>query len=684
MSRTMSTARRRTTWLALLLAGGLAAAAGLGNLLAQPTQPTAQDRWVTKAVVALLDHGHLLRQKLDDQISERTLKNYLKTLDPLKLYFTQADVDNFSTKWKTQLDDMAREGDITPAYEIFNAFLDRLDRQAQVARHWVNAEHDFTVDEVMHTDAEAYGWAKSPEELNERWRRRIKYEILVQESEEKPLEEIRDKLTRRYTSLTKRMRQTTSDEVLEWYLTAMTTAYDPHSTYMSPSTLQDFQISMRLELDGIGAALSSEDGVTTVSKVIPGGAAARDGRLQAKDVIIGVGQGDDGPIEDVREMKLRNVVELIRGKRGTVVRLQVIPFGKTKPEVYAITRDKISLDDSAARSDIIEEGKKPNGEPYRLGVIDLPSFYMDMSGSREDSPDYRSTTRDVRKILDKFNEAKVDAVILDLRTNGGGSLVEAINLTGLFIDQGPVVQVKDADSRVQAYDDRDKGAAWQGPLVVLTSKFSASASEIFAGAIQDYRRGLIIGDHSTHGKGTVQSLLDLGQRLFRGPNAPNLGALKITMQQFYRPNGESTQKRGVLADIELPSLTTHLDVAEGDLEHAIEFDKVPAAQYAATNMVDGALIEQLRVLSKQRCSQCEDFKKIQNRVDKYLKQKAEKAVPLNREKFLADRVSAEEDLEKQVEERQNPDRPVFERNYYNNEALAITLDYLRMTKVAGR
>ncbi len=533
MSRTFVAACRnrvaRWTVCLFLLAttGAVVLLSGRGGL-ADPNGPQQADRQVTLAVSALLKREHLSRHPLDDEISERWLKTYLKTLDPFKVYFMQSDIDEFN-EHKDDLDDWAKQGDIRFGYTIFKRFLERLDERVKWVDELLTQPHDFSVNEDMITDPDATTYAKTTAESKDLWRKRIKYDLLVLEADKDKLEgkAAQEKLSRRYHSLGKRMHQTDSDELLEMYLTALTTSYDPHTTYMSPGSLENFEIQMRLNLEGIGAALQFTDGYTVVSKIIPGGAADKDKRLKPEDKVVGVGQGTEGEIVDVVDMKLNDVVKLIRGERGTVVRLKVLPAGQGEPKIYAITREQIELTDSEARSEVIEAGRRPDGTPYKIGVIDLPSFYMDMSGAREGLEDFKSTTRDVAKLLKKFNEQKVDLVVLDLRQNGGGSLTESINLTGLFIDTGPVVQVKDADKRVQHYDDQDRGMAWNGPLVVLTSKFSASASEIFAGAIQDYRRGLVIGDSSTHGKGTVQSLLDLGKQLFRGlPNSPQLGALE--------------------------------------------------------------------------------------------------------------------------------------------------------------
>ena len=645
--------------------------------------PTAQDRQITLAVVSLLKRGHLTRHEVDDEKSERCLKGFLKTLDPMKLYFYQSDIDDFNQS-ATELDDQFRRGDISFAYKVFNTFLQRIDERVAMIDELLQMKHDFTVDEEMVIDRDAARYPRDGAEARERWRKRIKYDLLVQKADGLEGQEAIDKLHRRYHSFARRMHQTDHDELLEMYLTALTSGYDPHTNYMSPSTLENFEIQMRLQLDGIGAALQSVDGYTIVSKIIPGGAADKDGRLKPEDQIVGVGQGTDGEIVDVVDMKLSDVVAMIRGKRGTVVRLKVKPAGETGTKIYNITRAKIELKDSEARAHVFEEGRKPDGTPFKIGVIDLPSFYMDMTGARLRLPNYKSTTRDVRRILDEFRNKGVDAVIMDLRRNGGGSLTEAINLTGLFIDRGPVVQVKDADGEVQHYDDLDRGTAWDGPLLVLVSKLSASASEIFAGAIQDYRRGLIVGDRTTHGKGTVQTLRELGRELFIGPNPPQLGALKITMQKFYRPSGDSTQNRGVVSDIELPSLTEHLDIGESDLDYAMEFDRVKRVPFRPENYVQPQIVHQLNMLSRQRRQNSEDFKKVQQRIERYLERKNKKTITLNEEKFMAQREALDSDKDDQEELRElvDPADSAIKRDYYMNEALAITLDYLRLMSVA--
>ncbi len=648
---------------------------------AAPGKPTARDRQVAVAVTSFLNKDHLSHRKLDDQISQRWLHSFIESLDPRKLYFLQSDIDRFS-QMENSLDDLIKKGNLTFAHDVYKVLLERVAQRAPVIDELIDAEHDFTVDESIDTDFDTRQYPKDAAEARERLRKQIKYDFLVQKAAEEEEAESQKKLHRRYRTLAQNKQQVDSDELLEIYLTGLTTSYDPHTTYMSPSTLENFEIQMRLQLEGIGAALQMLDGHTVISKIIPGGAADKDARLKPEDHIIGVGQGTDGEIADVVGMRLNDVVKQIRGKEGTIVRLQVMPQGKGEPKIYDITRAQIELKDSEARAEIIDFGKKANGKPYKVGVIDLPSFYMDMEAARLGNPNFKSTTRDVRKLLKDFRKKGVDMVMLDLRRNGGGSLTEAINLTGLFIDDGPVVQVKDSMGNVQHYDDTEAGTSWNGPLIVLTSKFSASASEIFAGAIQDYHRGLLVGDRTTHGKGTVQTLLNVGRQLFRVPNAPKLGALKITMQQFYRPSGDSTQERGVVSDIELPSITTHLDVGESDLDWPVSFDQVDAVPFEKLQRVDPAMIGQIHNRSKQRQQSSEDFQKAVERITKYQEQKERKSISLKEDVFMAERADLEKEedaLKEALEEDETDDKDaVVKRDYYFDETMAIAIDYVQL------
>ncbi|MGD0897723.1 MAG: carboxy terminal-processing peptidase [Thermoguttaceae bacterium] len=685
----MRTAAYRRISAGLLCIGLLAS--GLAPLLrADVTAPTASDRQVALAVTELLKREHLLRHPLDKEISQRCLKTFLQALDPMKVYFYQSDVDEFS-KQKDLLAEQAQRGDIRFAYTVLATFLARVDERVRMVDQILAVPHDFTKDEEMVVDKDALGYAKTPEEAFDRWRKRIKYDLLALKADhadgkpdhsdgKTPVQ----RLTQRYHSFAKRMHQTSDEDLLEMYLTSLTTAFDPHTSYMSPSSVEEFKIMMRLQLEGIGASLQSVDGLTVVKTIIPGGAADREGHLKVEDKIIGVGDGENGEITDIVDMVLRDVVHMIRGKPGTVVRLQVTSTKDPQPKIIKITRATIELKDHEAKGEIFDAGRRADGRPYRVGVIDLPSFYMDMEGARHGMTEFKSTTRDVRRILDDFNTKQVDAVVLDLRKNGGGSLTEAINLTGLFINDGPVVQVKDADGRVTPYNDLDPTISWSGPLVVLISKFSASASEILAGAIQDYGRGLVVGDHATHGKGTVQSLLNLGEQLFRVPNAPKMGELKITMQQFYRPLGDSTQKRGVLSDVELPALSSHLDVGEADLDYPLPFDQVAAQPFKRFGYVNPVVVDQLRRLSADRCAAGEKFQKVLRNIARYKEQKAKKTVTLNEAKFLKERaeLNADKEEEKTIEKLNDSSPNAIERDFYLDEVFAIAIDFINLRQVA--
>jgi len=642
-------------------------------------KPGPNDRAITLAVRNFLEREHYLSRPIDDEVARRWFKGFLEALDPMKVYFLQSDVDAFLQK-RDSLDDLVKRGDVSFAYEVLARFLQRVDSRLPLIEKLLQTPQDFTKDESIVIDRDVTTWARNEAEAEDLWRRRIKYDLLVQKMEKTPEAEAKEKLLRRYRSFAKRMHQMTADELLETYLSALTASLDPHTSFMSPGTLENFEIQMRLQLDGIGASLKGEDGHTTVAEVVPGGAADRDGRLKAKDRIVGVGQGTDGEVEDVVDLNLNEVVKKVRGKRGTVVRLKVIPVGETAPKIYDIVRDKIELKDAEARGEVIEHGKKADGSPYRFGVINLPSFYMDMDAARQGQAEYKSTTRDCRRLLDDFRQKGVDCVVLDLRNNGGGSLPEAISLTGLFIDRGPVVQVKKKDKSVEVYDDTEPGVSWSGPLVVLTNKFSASASEIVAGAIQDYGRGLLIGDNATHGKGTVQSLLDLGRQLFqRFDNAPSLGAIKITMQQFYRPSGASTQLEGVKSDVELPSITTHLPVGESDLDYAVAFDRLPAAGFQATGRVSEPMLAALRQQSQTRVAAHDEFKKLAGDIERYERRKKEKTLSLVESVFAQqwNEGKAAEAEEKKLEEMESHKRPVVKRDFYFDEAMNVTVDYLR-------
>ncbi len=672
----------------------LLAVAGALFLMPAPTpaepKPAKQDALMARMVCEFLNKGHLNRPRIDDEVSRRLFQHYLKELDPAKLYLVQSDIDEFK-KHETDLDDQLQDGDLSFAYQVYERFLTRLTERQELIKELVNAKHDFTVNEYLDTDYDNRPWASSTDDLRERWRKRIKFDLLQQRIAEKPLpeDEAKKKILSRYDGALKRWRQLDNSDLLELYLTALTTSIDPHSTFMSPSALDQFEIDMRLNLDGIGALLHSEDGQTSIEEIVPGGAAAKDGRLKPKDKIVGVAQGDSN-FTDTVDMRLHDVVKLIRGPRGTKVQLKVVPVGKDEPVIYDLVRQKIELKSQEARGDIVEQGKKADGKPYRVGVIDLPSFYAEMGSSRSGKGESKSATEDVRKILKDFESRGVDGVVLDLRHNGGGSLYEARALTGLFIDQGPIVQVKSASGLVEHQDDPESGVVYGGPLMVLTSRFSASASEILAGALQDYGRALIVGDTTTFGKGTVQKIYELGHFLDR-TNPPNAGALKMTIQQFYRVNGDSTQERGVAADVVLPSLSEYITAGEKEQDYALHFDHVKPVTHENLGLVPADVKAILKERSSKRIKESAEFAKLAKDIELLRERKTSKKVPLN-EKELRER-SGKDDADK-LEKRLNgtPDEQSstdtaykFKKNCTNNEVLQIMEDYLQGKKlVAGR
>ncbi len=684
-------------------------------------RPTVINKMVAKLVTKLMQDDHLSNRPMDDQISQRAFDLFVKSLDPMKVYFAQSDIDEFSV-WRTDLDDEMKRGDFTAAFAIFRRFLQRVDQRTETAVQMVDTQQDFTVKEEMVTDPDLLTFAATEAEAVEKWRKRIKYSLLVFRDNEsrkdaekdsdtpdadeakgdedsKKVKSIEKKdpkevLRKRYRSFARRMHQTSGEEVIEMFVTAMTNAFDPHTTYMSSDTYNNFRILLSLQLEGIGATLSvTDEGYTVIKSIVPGGACDTQGGIKVEDKIVAVAQGNEdgtkiykklydihgGEPVDVVGMKLNKVVGMIRGKAGTVVRLSVISENSEEIHTVKISREKIKLEDSAAKGAIFEEGTHDDGTPQKIGVIDLPSFYADMSGKLGG----RRTTVDVKRILDDFNSKNVDAVVLDLRRNGGGSLKEAIDLTGLFIDEGTVVQVKDSYDQITKYDDETPGLSWDKPVIVLTSKFSASASEILAGALQDYGRGIIVGDTTTHGKGTVQSLLDLNQIVANIRNPPNTyGALKITMQQFYRPSGESTQLRGVLADLVLPSLSDKMDVGEADLDYAVEFDKIPQASHDMYKLASPQVKDALRSKSLQRIESSDEFAKRKRQIKNYVAQKALKKVSLNEEEFMARRkeLSAEKEDEKTIEAL---DKNEIERDFFMDEVLKITSDYVELLGANG-
>lgn len=644
----------------------------------QATTPSKNDSTTAQLLCEIITRFHISRSNIDDNISKRLLNKYISSLDSQKLYFLQSDIDEFS-KSETDLDDEVKRGDVSFGYKVFQVYLKRLDERTELVHKLIDMDHDFTVDEKMYIDGDDVEWAKSEEEINERWRKRVKYDLLNLILDETEKEEAVKRLHTRYDSLRSTMNQTEKIENLETFLTALTHSFDPHSTYMSPQTLENFRISMELKLEGIGAALRWKDGYTVVEQIVPGGAADKDGRLKVGDTIVGVGQ-ETGEIIDVIQMKLMKVVSYIRGKKGTVVRLQVKKDGTDELVVYDLTRQTIELKEQAVKGKIIETGDRIKGTNARIGVINVPSFYRDFRGAEAGADDFKSTVRDVLDVIKSFEQqGSVDGIVIDLRFNGGGALKEAIDVSGLFINDGPVVLVKDPDEDIKVHSDEISGTLYTGPIVVLTNRLSASASEIFAGAIKDYGRGIIIGDTTTHGKGTVQNIIPVTTPFGRFFANKELGSLKLTISQFYRVNGDSTQNHGVRSDVVLPSVLDYSDFGESFLDYALPFAQVEAPEHENYHMVSENIIKQIQKRSEVRVKENKEFQEIMKDIEKFKAKKNRKMISLNEETLKKERKESKD--EEELEEEENKDKEdIFPQTAYNDEVISITLDYIDLLR----
>jgi len=654
----------------------------------QFSTPRLEEETTTKLVADMITRYHVSHKSINNEISEKLLARYLKVLDPQKLYFTKSDVDMLS-RYRHELDDLLKVGNVDFAYKTYELYRKRVVRQMKLAHKLIDADHDFTLDDSILISAEKMSWAASAEELNERWRKQVKFEILALKLQDTPLKKIRERLHRRYQAIEHaKIKDTDNTDILEMYLSSLTHCFDPHSSYMSPRTLEDFRIQMNLKLEGIGAALRSEDGMTIVARIVPGGAADKDGHLKVNDKIIAVRQAG-GEWVDVVEMKLGKVVRYIRGPKKTVVILKVVKGDSGKTEEISLTRQTIELKSSQVRGEIIKTGDRVKGTSARIGVVNIPSFYRDFAGAQAGQKDFTSTIRDLRRVLRGFaDKGGVDAVIVDLRTNGGGALSEAIAVSGAFIDRGPIVQVKQQNGKIKSDDDYNAGVDFDGPLVVVCNRLSASASEIFAGAIQDYKRGIVVGDTTTHGKGTVQNVMPVGPQLFRFLNKKDRGALKLTIAQFYRVDGDSTQVRGVRSDIVIPSLIDHMDLGESFLDNALKFDHVDPVDYDVVGMVTPTVLSRLRKQSQARIAKDPKFQKQIKTIAKYVERKKRKTISLNekvrRTELDADKSDKDKKDKKKKKDSPSVDGPIFPVGSYNDELLHIAIDYATLLKGLGR
>ena len=638
-------------------------------------KPDEQQSLVAKEVVGLIENYNYKKIKLNDSISSLIFDRYIKALDPSKYYFLESDIKEFEAN-RNSLDDDLRIGDLSAPFYIFNVYLKRYNERVDYSISQIKAKYDFNQNDTYVYDREKMPWTKSTAELNEIWKKRVKYELInlkIAGTEEAKNVET---LTKRYTSLKSQAAKFNNQDVFQILMDSFTEAIDPHTNYFNPRNAEAFNQEMSRSLEGIGAVLQSENEVTKIASVMPGGPAFKSKKLNAGDKIIAVAQGADGEFEDIVGWRIDNAVSKIKGPKGTTVRLKVIPVGQelsSKPQIITLVREKIILADQSAKKTV--KTVESDGKPYKIGVIKIPAFYADFKAANAGDPNYKSTTRDVKLLIDTLkNMDKVDAIVVDLRANGGGSLNEAIDLSGLFIGKGPVVQVKDYKNSVKVYKDEDSNITWDGPLGVMIDRLSASASEIFAGAIQDYGRGIVMGTQS-YGKGTVQSSIDLNSLMNSGMlqqlaalfkkkegekkavtikkdnnsptvtivdknGVPVLGQINLTMAKFYRVNGNSTQHKGVIPDISFPSIYPLDKIGEDTEPSALPFDMVNPSAYTTVydlNAVKGNLIKS----HEKRMAKSLDYKMLKEDIAEGKKRESETSVTLNEAKLKAERDALE-------------------------------------------
>jgi carboxyl-terminal processing protease len=611
------------------LAPAIAPAAASSGELA----PSERHRRVLRLVSEVVERQHYRQTELDDSMSSQIFERYLEALDGNRSYFLAADIAEFEPL-RYQLDDAIQKADAGPAFQIFTRYQQRNREVLRYAITLLNVEPDFTIDESFRFDRTEEGWPTSVDELHELWRQRVKDDALRLMLQGKTWTDASDMLRKRYERVGKRIEQVTADDVFETFMNAYSHVYDPHSNYLSPRNSEEYNIAMSLSYEGIGASLQLVDDYVTIMNLLPGGSAAASSEIKVGDRITAVGQGEAGALTDVVGWRLDDVVQLIRGPENSFVRLQVLPASGpavTEEAQVTLKRTKITLESQAAKKEV-HTLRRGEGE-LRVGVISVPSFYQDFQARMKGDAEYRSTTRDVHRLVDELKAENIDSLVIDLRDNGGGHLSEATSLVGLFVERGPVVQLRETSGRIEVLDDPEPGVAWDGPLVVLVNRASASASEIFAGAIQDYQRGLVVGQQ-TYGKGSVQNLYPL-DRYALGPNA-GFGQLTVTIGKYYRVTGDSTQHRGVEPDITLPSLLDTGDIGESTRESALPWDRINAARYTPAPG-ELPLVAMISREHEERIAHNPDFVALQGDVDALAELRSQRDVSLNLETRRAER-----------------------------------------------
>ena len=657
-------------------------------------------RYITKTVINLLNERHYRPQLLNEDLSEKVFDEYLKLLDPNKMYFTQQDIEKFSAYRKILVAELL-QGNADLAFEAYGQYQNRIKEYHEFAKILLAKEFDFTVDEEFVFDVDNLKYAADEASLKEIWRKKLKNDVLTMKlydrivadefanDDKNNADKIQklwskktpqEKVLARLKDIDNVVQQRNNIDILGDYLTALSLVYGPHSSYMSPRTNEDFDISMSLSLIGIGATLTSEDGFIRVVDIVPGGPADLDGRLKVDDRIIGVAQGD-GEVVDVIDMPVSNAVKLIRGKENTIVKLTVIPGERGrngKPEVYAIKRAKVNLEDSAAKGEIREVVNPLNPDKkMKIGVINIPSFYMDFDAVARGDMNYRSVSKDVEKILKNFETEKIDSLVIDLRNNGGGSLYEAIELTGLFVKKAPVVQIRNRRGMLDIRQDNNSKQLYTGPMVLLTNKFSASASEIFTGAIRDLNRGIVVGDSRTYGKGTVLEVLPLDELFSVMPVNFSTGSLKFESCVFYRVSGGSVQQLGIDSDIVIPSYTENLEVGEMFNDYHLPWDEIKKCKYSLYyNNIDKILVD-LKNAANKRISESKEFAEVKKYEETIAKNRNSKSVSLNEEKryneYLAEKKALE--TEEKAISGKNSNKKDKNKDFILQEAVNIAVDF---------
>lgn len=628
-----------------------------------------------KPLISVFLAKHVEYHEFNDDTSRKTLNNLISFLDPGKYYFYDSDIESF-LKHKDKLDDYVEDGNYTLIFEIQKVYNTRFAENLQLFNELIKLNYDFNKDESIIIDSDKINWARTREEMKERWRKNIKLQLLNRLSIEKNIDESKEKLKKKYDLVKKRIDEIDEKKMISIFINAFSTALDPHSNYLTQEEHEDFMISTKLKLEGIGVLLKSEDGYISVESIIPGGAAAKlpdNLKLKPNDKIVAVAQADSEPV-DVIDMDLRDVVNMIRGKKGTTVKLTIIravDIDNSQPRmIIPITREEIKLEDKSAKSEVYTL-KKKNKSEVKIGYIKLPSFYLDFDAVQENNPQGKSSSRDIIYQINKLVSSKVDGMIIDLRGNPGGALTEAINIAGMFIDEGPVVQILAEGDNIDVMEDRDPGSYYEGPMVVLIDKFSASASEIFAGAMKDYGRGIIVGATNTFGKGSVQTYNVL---------ADNNGAMKITTALFYQPEGTSNQLNGISPDIVVPEITSIWDMGEDKLTNALQWKKIKKSDFKPyKKYINTKILSSLKNLSSARINLDKKFKDLVQKIKDLKEKQKEKTISLKEQANIEDQ--KQKDLERMQKNEENPDKLIdVENDIFLKEAFNITSDYIDMLK----